>query len=82
MDRLSWEQHATRHRELLRIAEANQVRNIAISRMWRLRRDWALRLLGRLLTVFHKGRFGRYNSPSASIQTRRVVRRFHSTTES
>jgi hypothetical protein len=82
MERLAWEQHSLRHRELLRIAEANQVRNIAISRMWRQRRDRALGLLQRMLTVFHKRRFGRYNQPSASIQTHRVVRRFHSPNES
>jgi hypothetical protein len=81
MDRLAWEQHAMRHSELLRIAEANQVRNIAISRMWRQRRDRALHLLQRMMTVFHKRRFGGYNQPSASVQTHRVVRRFHSTTE-
>ena len=82
MDRLAWEQHAQRHRELLLKAELNQVRNIAIARLWRLRRDRVLGLLRRMITVFHKGRFGRYNRPSASIPTQRVVRRVHSTTKS
>ena len=82
MDRLAWEQHALRHRELLLKAESNQVRNIAIARLWRLRRDRALALLGQMLTVFHKGHFGRYNRPSAAIATQRVVRRVHSTIKS
>jgi hypothetical protein len=82
MDRLAWEQHAQRHRELLLKAESNQVRNIAVARLWRLRRDRVLGLLRRMITVFHKGRFGRYNRSSASIPTQRVVRRVHSTTKS
>jgi hypothetical protein len=81
MDRLAWEQHAQRHHELLLKAESNQLRKLAVERMWRLRRDRAVGLLRRMMTVFHKGRFGRYNRPSAAIPAQRVVRCVHSTTE-
>jgi hypothetical protein len=82
MDRSAWEQHAQRHHELLLKAESNQLRKIAVERMWRLRRDRAVRLLRQMLTVFHKARFERYNRPSTSIPTQRVARRVQSTTES
>ena len=81
MNHISVENHIQRRTELLRMAETERLRSIAVGKNGRYA-GWLARFYHVLIGALRKRRFGRYNEPSSSIQTHRAVRPFPSTTRS
>jgi hypothetical protein len=63
MDQLSWERHLMRHKEMLRKAEAMQVRQIVVEANQSRRRLKFVRLFHSLRVWLHNLRLRRYNQP-------------------